>query len=198
MTHDELTDANSRLLGNGERIEAGDYAQEEDGVWHELSHLDFMEGEPMDGEQFPPVRRLLETPNTVFTTGAQRTAQEGRGRFDLIPYEAMLALARRLELGSAIYGDRNWEKGMPLSRYLSSLRRHAMQIGYDFSEDHVGAVLFNAAAFVATAERIKAGILPGALDDIGYWLRQEPAAPAGNGYLNESPQTPSTVIHQIP
>jgi hypothetical protein len=110
---------------------------------------------------------------TSFSTGATRSDATGRGRFDLIPYEAMLSLARRYELGAVHFGDRNWERGQPLSRLLSSMRRHAHQIGYDYREDHVGAVLWNAAAFVTMVSRMEAGILPKELDDIGYFLNRE-------------------------
>ena len=165
----DLNNDNSRELGIGERIEVGIFRQDdiEIGFWLEIDSNYPLCGAMVEGSDPSFYRRLLPDMAT-FSTGANRTKQEGRGRFDLIPYEAMLALAQRLELGSLTYGDRNWEKGMPLSRYLSSLRRHAMQVSYDFTEDHLGAVLFNAAAFVATASRIKAGILPKELDDIGY------------------------------
>ena len=114
---------------------------------------------------------------TEFHTGATRSDATGRGRFDLIPYEAMLSLARRYELGALHFGDRNWEKGQPLSRLLSSMRRHSHQIGYDYSEDHVGAVLWNAAAFTAMVERMRAGILSHDLDDIGFFANEEASQP---------------------
>lgn len=114
---------------------------------------------------------------TEFGTGATRSDATGRGRFDLIPYEAMLSLARRYEYGALHFGDNNWLKGQPLSRLLSSMRRHAHQIGYDFSEDHVGAVLWNAAAFVTMVERMRAGILPRDLDDIGFFMCEEAQKP---------------------
>jgi hypothetical protein len=41
-------------------------------------------------------------------------------------------------------------------------------VNFDFSEDHIGAVLFNAGAFVTIVTRIRAGLLPRELDDIGY------------------------------
>jgi hypothetical protein len=110
---------------------------------------------------------------TEFSTGATRSDATNRGRFDLIPYEAMLSLARRYELGADRFGDRNWEKGQPLSRLLSSMRRHAFQTGQDFSEDHIGAVMWNAAAFATMVARMEAGTLPKTLDDIGYFSKQE-------------------------
>jgi hypothetical protein len=112
---------------------------------------------------------------TEFATGATRSDATDRGRFDLIPYEAMLSLARRYELGATRFGDRNWEKGQPLSRLLSSMRRHAHQTSQDFSEDHLGAVQWNAAAFVTMVARMEAGTLPKTLDDIGYFAGKEGA-----------------------
>lgn len=159
---------NSRALGVGEQIVAGDYVRP-GGTEDEfmlVNEWDGCCGELVTEDDLLEFRRLID--GETFATGARRDTQEGKGRFDLIPYEAMLSLARRLEVGAAHYGPKNWEMGMPLSRYLSSLRRHSMQVGYDFSEDHAGAVLFNAAAFVATAARINAGILPKELDDICY------------------------------
>jgi hypothetical protein len=171
----ELNDDNSRVLGVGERIEAGDCC-EVYGGWQPVSlrHV----GALVTDVLVEIVRRPL--PNKIeYDTGARRNDAQGRGRFDLIPYEAMLCLARRLEFGIKNgYEPRNWEKGMPLSRILSSMRRHASQVNYDFTEDHLGAVLFNAAAFVTIAERIKAGILPKELDDLGYLERTEPCSPS--------------------
>lgn len=107
-----------------------------------------------------------EKPMMKFTTGSLREDKKGKGRFDLIPYEGMLALARHYEAGAVAHGDRNWERGQPLSVYLSSLRRHAAQIGCDSSEDHAAAVAWNAFALITTRERIAAGQLPKELDDL--------------------------------
>jgi hypothetical protein len=137
--------------------------------------------QPSDGqfgqEVGPDDGRFYRTPligqgHDTYETGAIRSAEAGKGRFDLVPFEAVQSLARRLEYGvKQGYPERNWEKGMPLSRILSSMRRHSMQVGYDFTEDHLGAVLFGAAAFTAIAARIEAGLLPKELDDIGWLLR---------------------------
>ncbi len=131
-----------------------------------------------DADLFTYLRPLTVTAmDTIakveFASGSKRSDPTGRGRFDLIPYEAMLSLARRYEMGAVHFGENNWLKGQPLSRLLSSMRRHAHQINYDFSEDHIGAVLWNAAAFVTMVARIEAGILPKEIDDIGYMANRE-------------------------
>ena len=47
-------------------------------------------------------------------------------RMDLIPPEAVFALARVLTYGAAKYEDRNWEKGMAWSRPYAALMRHML------------------------------------------------------------------------
>lgn len=156
-----------RRLGIGETVSQGDKYNHCDGEWRDCAHTI---GNIVDTDGTTDFIRALPAPvvKQEYATGATRSDSTGRGRFDLIPYEAMLALAKRYEMGAQVFGDRNWEKGQPLSRLLSSMRRHAMQVNYDFSEDHVGAVLWNAAAFVTMVERVRAGILPKELDDIGF------------------------------
>jgi len=53
-----------------------------------------------------------------FDTGANRDIQTGKGRFDLAPPFSTMFLARIYETGCLKYGDRNWEKGIPINRYL--------------------------------------------------------------------------------
>ena len=48
----------------------------------------------------------------------------GKTRYDLVPVEAVAALASILTHGAEKYGDRNWEKGMDWSRPYGSLLRH--------------------------------------------------------------------------
>ena len=158
-------------LGVGDAVNASNYKMTPVGPVsvsnHEIGTVIFPETETVYLREIAPIAK------TQFSTGAQRSDATGRGRFDLIPYEAMLALARRYEMGAVHFGPKNWERGQPLSRLLSSMRRHAHQIGYDYSEDHVGAVLWNAAAFVTMVARMEAGILPKEIDDIGYFMNRE-------------------------
>jgi hypothetical protein len=57
-------------------------------------------------------------------TGAVRDIRRGKGRFDLITPVALRRLAKVYEGGAEKYDARNWEKGMPLSRFLDSAKRH--------------------------------------------------------------------------
>ncbi len=102
-------------------------------------------------------------------TGAQRDRQKGKGRYDLLPPRAIRRLARHFENGAVKYGDRNWEKGMPLSWFLDSGMRHFFQVlEGKKDEDHAAAAFWNLGAFIETAEKIEQGLLPKELDDIGY------------------------------
>jgi hypothetical protein len=102
-----------------------------------------------------------------FETGSKRDTQEGKGRFDLIPSIPMRRLAKHYQNGSAKYGDRNWEKGQPLSRYLDSCERHFMAVKDGLEdEDHQAAVIWNMIAFMWTLEMIRAGVLPAELNDV--------------------------------
>jgi len=101
-----------------------------------------------------------------FTTGSQRDTRDGKGRFDLIPPESLRRLALVFERGAVKYGDRNWEKGQPLQRYIDSALRHlnSFQAG-DREEDHLAQAAWNCFAYIATEERIRRGQLPAELDD---------------------------------
>ena len=102
-----------------------------------------------------------------FSTGSRRDTNKGKGRFDLIPPYALKRLAQHYENGAVKYGDRNWEKGQPLARYLDSAIRHAYAyLGGSKDEDHLAAVAWNALAIIETEHRIKLGILPKDLDNL--------------------------------
>jgi len=105
--------------------------------------------------------------NVVFNTGSKRSASEGRGRYDLLPFEAIRRYALRLQEGAGKYGNRNWEKGQPFSRVIESMIRHAFQYqDGDRSEDHLAAVLFNAGALCHFEREVAEGRLPKELDDM--------------------------------
>lgn len=102
-----------------------------------------------------------------FATGSRRDTREGKGRYDLISPVAMRRLAGVLERGAAKYGDRNWEKGQPLARYLDSALRHIFNhLAGMRDEDHVGQAMWNLHAYVHTEEMIESGRLPKALCDV--------------------------------
>ena len=78
---------------------------------------------------------------------------------DLIPPEAMVALATILSHGADRYSDRNWEKGMKWGRMFAAMMRHAWawwardSIDPDSGRSHMWHVLCCAAMLVAYEAR---------------------------------------------
>jgi len=102
-----------------------------------------------------------------FDTGSRRDTRAGKGRYDLLPMRALQRLARHFEGGAKKYGDRNWEKGQPLSRYIDSGIRHACKyIQGERDEDHLIAACWNLMCAADTEERIAANLLPKELNDL--------------------------------
>ena len=102
-----------------------------------------------------------------FTTGSVRDTRDGKGRYDLLPVYAISRLARHYENGAVKYGDRNWEKWQPLTRYLDSALRHTFKLlGRQADEDHAAAAVWNLLAYIETLHRIELGQLPSDLDDL--------------------------------
>lgn len=84
-----------------------------------------------------------------FESGATRESQEGKGRYDLISPIAEHRLAVWYELGAMKYAPRNWEKGLPISNCINSLKRHMNKYlkGME-DEDHLAAIAWNAFAIM--------------------------------------------------
>ena len=97
--------------------------------------------------------------HTTFKTGAQKDVS-GKPRFDLIPPEAMEALAQVYGLGARKYADRNWEKGIPFSAALGALKRHLnkFELGHNINTDdgdyeHMSHAMWWAVAIVTFLRR---------------------------------------------
>jgi len=102
-----------------------------------------------------------------WNTGSVRDNATGKGRFDLIPTEPLRRLAQLYERGCLKYGERNWEKGQPLMRYIDSAMRHLnCLIAGEPLEDHATAVVWNMFGFIFTKTRCDAGLLPKELDNM--------------------------------
>lgn len=91
-----------------------------------------------------------------------RKDDSAKPRYDLLPPEALEALAHVLTHGAARYGDRNFEIGMRWGRVFAAMMRHAWAFwrGQDFDPDsgmpHTWHVLA-CAAFLVTFEARKIG-----------------------------------------
>lgn len=81
-----------------------------------------------------------------FDTGAVRDIQTGKGRYDLIPWDAIHELAIHCEEGALKYGERNCEKGIPIHSLIDSAFRHlSCYMRGMKDEPHLRAALWNIA-----------------------------------------------------
>jgi hypothetical protein len=116
-----------------------------------------------------------------FKTGSKRDTRDGKGRFDLLPFYAIQRLARVYENGARKYGDGNWRKGQPCSRYLDSALRHLVKAAAGWEdEDHFGQAMWNICGIIETQKMVELGILPKELNDIkGFTPSWEEGIPNG-------------------
>lgn len=97
---------------------------------------------------------------------ADREPTEGKGRYDLISPFSIRRLAIWFELGSKKYADRNWEKGMPFSRFVDSAKRHMDKYIMGMTdEDHLAAAAWNIMAIMHFEELGQTE-----LDDMPHYL----------------------------
>ena len=80
----------------------------------------------------------------TYASGAQRDNGGNKGRMDLMSVQGLLRLSKLYEAGAKKYNDRNWEKGMNISRYVDAAMRHLTKYlaGCD-DEDLLAAVAWN-------------------------------------------------------
>ena len=81
---------------------------------------------------------------TEFGTGALRDMHEGKGRFDLLPWNAIWEVSKHCEKGANKYGEHNVDKGIPIHSFVDSAVRHTMKfwLGWD-DEPHLTAACWN-------------------------------------------------------
>lgn len=93
-----------------------------------------------------------------FGTGAVRDAAENKGRFDLLPFDALQELAKVFEKGASKYSPRNWEKGIGVEVFLDSAARHLHKaISGHTDEPHLPMAMWNIACAIQTAVWIERG-----------------------------------------
>lgn len=99
-------------------------------------------------------------------TDGVRSSDDGKPRFGLVPWSVITKLAIHYANGSLHYGDRNWEKGLPISRYIDSIHRHLhyWEMGAT-DEPHLIAAIWNMMNVDWTLDAIARGELPPELDD---------------------------------
>ena len=79
-----------------------------------------------------------------FDTGAVRDLETGKGRMDLIPWNAIIEVSKHCEAGAKKYGENNIDKGIPISSLMDSAARHLAKYiaGHD-DEEHLKAAAWN-------------------------------------------------------
>ena len=96
---------------------------------------------------------IREDSSRVFATGARRNSSEGKGRYDLLPPEAIEAIAKRFEYGAKLHGENNYQLGIPNSSFFDSALRHLFQaMAGDESEDHLAASATNICMLIYNRE----------------------------------------------
>lgn len=81
---------------------------------------------------------------TEFRTGAVRDMHEGKGRMDLLPWAAIMEIAKHCENGAIKYGEHNVDRGIPTHSLLDSGARHlAKHIDGQTDEPHLVAATWN-------------------------------------------------------
>ncbi len=109
-----------------------------------------------------------------FTTGAVRDTAEGKSRPDLISPYAQMRKGQWLRLGAEKYAERNWEKGMKISRCIASLERHLCEYKMGLTnEDHLAAIAVNAEFIMHYEAMIERNLLPKELDDLPKYEQQK-------------------------
>lgn len=79
-----------------------------------------------------------------FESGALRDMSEGKGRMDLLPWSAIMEVAKHCENGAKKYGEHNVDKGIPTHSLCDSAARHLAKYfeGWD-DEPHLLAAAWN-------------------------------------------------------
>jgi hypothetical protein len=110
-----------------------------------------------------------------FRTGAVRDSATNKPRIDLISPLALQRLGEWLRMGAQRYAERNWEKGIPVSRCIASLYRHlvAYHAG-DRQEDHLAAIMCNASFIIHYEEMVRRGRLDRELLDMPDYSGEQP------------------------
>lgn len=65
-----------------------------------------------------------EIKQTVFETGSVRDYHVGKGRMDLVPWNAIIELSKHCERGAIHYGENNVKLGIPYHSMADSGARH--------------------------------------------------------------------------
>lgn len=81
---------------------------------------------------------------TVYPNGFQRDMHKGKGRMDLLPWNAIMEVSKHCENGALKYGEHNVDLGCPVHSLMDSGMRHAAKyITGQLDEPHLTAACWN-------------------------------------------------------
>lgn len=138
-----------------------------DGIFGRIPPGDWKLKEPLPGSESSVEGMKDSGSRETFAGGAVRDTHSEKIRPDLISPYADSREGEWLRKGAVKYDERNWEKGIPISRCLASLERHLVAYKQGLSdEDHMAAIRTNAGFILHFEEMIQRGLLPSELDDL--------------------------------
>lgn len=74
----------------------------------------------------------------------QRDMHEGKGRMDLLPWNAIMEVSKHCEAGAKKYGEHNVDKGIPVHSLIDSALRHTAKFTAGWiDENHLVAAAWN-------------------------------------------------------
>ena len=81
---------------------------------------------------------------TQFDTGAVRDMHQGKGRMDLLPWNAIMEVSKHAENGAKKYGEHNVDRGIPVHSLIDSGLRHTAKFIPGQTDDpHLTAAVWN-------------------------------------------------------
>jgi hypothetical protein len=109
-----------------------------------------------------------------FGTGSVRDTDDGKGNPSLMSVFALRRYAQLLQRGAKKYSSRNWEKGQPDTSYMDSLMRHVFAyMEGRREEDHLAAIIWNAAGLIHNEELVKRGLYPETFHDLADYTSMD-------------------------
>lgn len=145
---------------------------EDGGIWAwDNMDIDYEATKKLGGK----IMEIKDSGNrTQFNTGAVRDMSEGKGRMDLLCWNAIIEVSKHCEEGAKKYGENNVDKGIPMHSLADSAMRHmAKFIAGHKDEDHLRAAAWNilwALEFRETKPE---------LNDLYYWKGEDQCSETG-------------------
>ena len=165
---DHLSDDNPRSLEHQLKDKA--YTEMDEATNHIAIGLEYNMAKTTGTENSPSGPQLKDGgTRKTYNTGAQKeddSKTEGKGAYHLLPVLAIREVAEIFRKGAIKYDAWNWQKGIPLSRFMDSMKRHADQEWEGLvDENHKAQAAWNALCYIQTLIMIERGLLPPTLDD---------------------------------